>query len=666
MGRTDEKPTRKGASEHELEVLSNLHLTLFTDVALATDVSLSRDIATVNRRIGQEGISFLTKTLPAFGTVVLQSVEAGKFQRNPLFHTRGSRALPEFLHRFTEQIFDKKTGLILDNPCYVSLWAIRQLTTLLYKYNFDCTDEQTRRAMYEMIGVNDELPNLLLSDSSPNYKQDLLLKLAEAAIGEVLKGVNLFDIVPKHGPGSTNEGTIEQYQKYKFRSFDDLLGINFPQSLFTSASGRQSLEGACTAVAVWRPRMVIKATDLDPPARKLNAALRTSIVHAVPKDSRGPRIISAEAKELMWIQQGQMSCLVREIKRNKLTRGHVNFDDQTVNARLAVEGSLTGRWATLDLKQASDRVSSTLVGRLFPSEVFAALWATRSFYSKVAIPYPRNKKVDVTIRLRKFAPMGSANCFPVEALVFWGLAVAAVQVARTLTQSEAASLVYIYGDDIIVPADLAEDVITSLEGCGQIVNRSKSFWRGKFRESCGTDAFMGVNVTPTKVKSRMPRSRGDAERLTSWCAYANRFAKMGLRGTAEVMFGIIEQILGVLPKGPPDSGILCRESTEDIGNYLPKSKARPIPLIPLHRGATFTVLVKDKKVAKMPDYQGHLLTGWSLHTNSVKPGAEEWPEENAWLHWVSLKGDSPDSVRDTRSFTPRHKVTLKRVCRCIS
>jgi hypothetical protein len=62
------------------------------------------------------------------------------------------------------------------------------------------------------------------------------------------------------------------------------------------------------------------------------------------------------------------------------------------------------------------------------------------------------------------------------------------------------SSVSVYGDDMIAPVDAFETIVDLLESLGFKVNLSKTFSKGKFRESCGIDAWDGVNVTPSYVK----------------------------------------------------------------------------------------------------------------------------------------------------------------------
>jgi len=59
--------------------------------------------------------------------------------------------------------------------------------------------------------------------------------------------------------------------------------------------------------------------------------------------------------------------------------------------------------------------------------------------------------------------MGSATTFPIEAFCFWAIAASCIAEKRGMDLREATALVYVYGDDIIVPTDLAEDVMAALE-----------------------------------------------------------------------------------------------------------------------------------------------------------------------------------------------------------
>jgi hypothetical protein len=107
--------------------------------------------------------------------------------------------------------------------------------------------------------------------------------------------------------------------------------------------------------------------------------------------------------------------------------------------------------------------------------------------------------------------------------------------------------VYVYGDDLIVPADEAPAICETLELFGFKVNRHKSFWAGKFRESCGVDAYDGDDVTPTYVRRLLPADRTDCHGIASTVALANHFYLKGLWRTARALREHVETLLGPLP-----------------------------------------------------------------------------------------------------------------------
>lgn len=154
--------------------------------------------------------------------------------------------------------------------------------------------------------------------------------------------------------------------------------------------------------------------------------------------------------------------------------------------------------------------------------------------------------------LKKFASMGSALCFPVEAMYFYTICVAALLEKRNLsvTSPNVALVgrdVFVYGDDILVPTNESEAVMRALHKYYCKVNVHKSFVEGNFRESCGMDAYMGEEVTPTYVRQVRPHNRQDAKALVSWVATSNLFYRRGYWRTSALMLKVCESILGELP-----------------------------------------------------------------------------------------------------------------------
>lgn len=258
----------------------------------------------------------------------------------------------------------------------------------------------------------------------------------------------------------------------------------------------------------------------------------------VPKDSRGPRTICCEPLEIQYIQQGIARRLVSHIELRSTAKGQVNFTDQTINQRLALLSSKNQQWATIDLKDASDLVSIELVKCLVPPEIWRVLDACRSTHARL----PSGRK----IKLEKFAPMGSALCFPIESLVFYSICVAALVLNRVPLQMALRS-VYVYGDDIIVPTEHVQVVIDSLTLVGLAVNLDKSCYRSYFRESCGCDAWLGHDVTPQRIKKVPARRPCDGNALAAWAAYAGQFWDIQMYETGEYCRELISNVIGFIP-----------------------------------------------------------------------------------------------------------------------
>jgi hypothetical protein len=161
--------------------------------------------------------------------------------------------------------------------------------------------------------------------------------------------------------------------------------------------------------------------------------------------------------------------------------------------------------------------------------------------------------------------MGSALCFPIEAMYFYTVMVLALLRLHDLpaTPSNCRKVsreLYVYGDDLIVPTYAADAVLDCLQEYNCKVNDSKTFLSGKFRESCGVDAYNGYIVTPTYIRSMPPKNRQQASELISWIATANAFYQKGFWRTATLMFSKCERILGELPYVTPESPALGRIS----------------------------------------------------------------------------------------------------------
>lgn len=212
----------------------------------------------------------------------------------------------------------------------------------------------------------------------------------------------------------------------------------------------------------------------------------------VPKSAKELRAVMVEPVLNTMCQAG-----IGRFLAERLRTVGIDIRDQTLNQRLAREGSITGALATLDLSSASDTISRELVQHLLGPDWFSFL---SRFRTGSALLQGR------VVELEKFSSMGNGFTFPLETLIFWALAKATCE-----SLGLGKVVVSVYGDDIIVPSGAYAALCDVLRDSGFVVNTAKSYATGPFRESCGKDYFSGIDVRPVYIKDRM--SGQDAFRL---------------------------------------------------------------------------------------------------------------------------------------------------------
>jgi hypothetical protein len=532
----------------------NLIATLLHDVRTAhVDVfsheSLDTMVSIIQERLCNEGFSFLTKTLPKLGKVLDKALVLGTFpdacQELRLRAMPGS-VLPELFGELFVNVFCSD-GRIKPSPCAQSVRALRQLTYLFYKYElpytvdqelevisqFEKTEDDLTTSDADLREIGEELRNMSPASARENFTLLGIIREARVLLSKVFSRFDPTDIVPCHGPGTVS--TKERlWTKYEWTNISSRITDKYPWDAYFCAS--QS--AVCDQY-----RDLLKVTDKESSAR----------VILVPKDSRGPRLISCEPVDFQWIQGGLRKAIVDHVERHYLTRGKVNFTNQEPNRDAALKGSIDGRTVTLDLKEASDRVSLELVRLLFPPHICEYLEACRSL--STVLPDGR------TLVLRKFAPMGSSLCFPVMALTIWALLAAAAP------HAEVREDLLVYGDDVIVPTGYSRDAIEILEAVGLQVNHDKSCLSGLFRESCGLDAFNGVDVTPVRFRTVWTESQSP-DVYCSWIAYANSCYERHYGSLYDSIVKALHRVYGAIPSA--DMRLACPSLREVAQEWLPR------------------------------------------------------------------------------------------------
>lgn len=496
--------------------------------------SAIRDFETVTVRAEHEGLSFLTITLAEFGSDFQFCLDQGSVGPSHFagFSRRGD--LPRFLGGFLDLVFHRNGGLLVDEPNVDAIYAIRQLTLLFAKVAIPCSDARVRKAMVGYVDTENDVRQWDAKvtqvdlDRFTKVSRMLFANMLTVADRKVYEG----DLLPKHGPGSTADRISGN------RKFDNMQWTSRMESIMPS--GEMLLPN-------WSYLDRFDSVDIVEPDAETPVRVIT-----VPKTLKTPRIIAMEPTCMMYAQQALLATILDAYERDNLLSSLVGFRDQTPNQRLALKGSLTGNLATLDLSEASDRVSNRLVQALLGDHphLYAAVQASRSSRADV---------LGEVLDLSKFASMGSALCFPMEAFVFLTLVILGIEheLSRSLTPRELYALkgkVRIYGDDIIVPVRYVRSVMATLTRYGFKVNARKSFWTGRFRESCGKDYYNGVDVSVCRFRQRYPSSRRDATEIVSLISFRNQLYFRGLWRTCAMLdrqiTGLIQHYPVVLPSSP--------------------------------------------------------------------------------------------------------------------
>jgi hypothetical protein len=650
----------------ELTHIRDLHILLIRDVAESVDYDAERDIETLLTRYRHEGFALMSKTLPKMDKALLEGLQEGFYQQTYFKRAskRGVRlALPSFTLGLLNRIFDAESGLIKPRPDYTAIAALHQIYSFTYKYEVELPDDVVVKCIEQMIDTDRSLPSSLhyfsIRGEYPISDSDFVLTKARLLLDTVFRDCDLEKITPRHGPGASNE-VLKPHEKYHFTRLSRKLTKAYcPANYFAGTVADFFARNPLARKVIVSSGSVQGSFSVDPKKVEQYVSRKgrpdeitlsefmsmCSKVCPVPKNSTTARIISSEPVGNMWVQQGQSRKIVNLLGDHPLTKGHVNFDDQTINQDLAIRGSLNGNLATIDLSEASDRVSRALAYALLPNHIYKALDASRSEYSMIVWPNG-NKSY---IRLNKFAPMGNGFCFPIESVIFWALSVACIQVLYNVGLETALECVFVYGDDIIVPSHFSSGVMDTLPSFGFKVNTHKSYSRGLFRESCGMDAFGGVDVTPLKLKTRAPRRISQAESISGWVDFANECKSRGYMRLYGKMKSHIERLTGPLPSYPRKIGILTW-----VGEDTLVSTEEPEPI--------------DRS---KPWYQGRVVRGWALQVRKYKPVKSEFPEWLALMRRIvtpSLKDNGhldkehPIAlmIDDVRCFALRYAVKLKR------
>lgn len=565
---------------------------------------LDRDLKTVKRRFKHEGEGFLTQALPSLDAALLRAFVDKRFTCPIGFKKIRGGAIPVFLSGMLCEVFDPVTGSLKEDTIeYGIIRDVRTFLNFFKKVRLPSEDDEFlhQKAVAEFHRCDDVASQVVI----PDRHHRIIDHVGRTILLTLHKKDFEHESIYRHGPGAVQEG-YKGNQKWS-SLYDDIRDnvrlpdwfgyTNFsnipcwdqvlpdPDS-GTSPDDSTGREPGCVGPARSGEGELYPFTVRDPLERRSRAAgVRTTsqscLAHAgsvaarsnrcsgqpreasarlisVLKNSTSRRTITIEPYLRQYLQQGLNSHLREAISECAILRNCLALTDQQANQRLALEGSLTGDWATIDLKSASDLLSISLVEAVFGShpDFVRMLMDCRSPY------YHLSGSNETDVKMGKFAGMGNATTFPVQSICFAVIGISAILDDWGVRPSyknvkRASRLVRVYGDDIIVRSNHAHQVVRWLHDCGLTVNVKKSFLEGNFRESCGVDAFRGVDVTPLYIR-HWPHHIDESP---SVCAHlvslSNHLWLQGLYKTSDYLKEKVEEYLGIpLPLVSSQSGSL--------------------------------------------------------------------------------------------------------------
>lgn len=472
----------------------------------------AKDKSTMLRRFDHEGLSFATKALPLLSEGLFLYLETGKVSY-PSFVLKEDTGHPAFLSGLFRLAYGQGEYQV------TAIKLIYQLSVSFAKLKGPYSDSVLVKQYNDFVATDKALADI-------DWFSDVnlpILQQARVEINSIFKDVDLDHLAkPRPGPGATNTPVAKNM---RFR----------PHVLYTQVNDVVDYMDMYNV----HPYDVVHQTKMWTDLHNNKISSPRSRFKTVFKKFGKGRGICIEEAEVQFIQQAYRRALYAVVESHPETTGKINFSKQDVNALLALMASWTGQMGTLDLSEASDRNARELVSWIWQDTSFHdTLMALSTRY----VDFP-DVPGSESIRTFKYAPMGSALCFPIMSLLYWALCRSIIHnsvLSNTLKKD-----VYVYGDDIVVPTPAVEAILTYLPRFGMKVNTTKSFYRSGFRESCGVHAFNGVAITPVYVK-HIP-STNSVSQLVSCIAVESQLHAAGYPNTARLMRSEVEYHTGALP-----------------------------------------------------------------------------------------------------------------------
>lgn len=304
-----------------------------------------------------------------------------------------------------------------------------------------------------------------------------------------------------------------------------------------------------------------------------------NVLFTVPKTTEVDRVAAKEPDLNLFLQKmfgNQIRFLLR--------REGIDLNNQSINGKLAKIGSENGTLCTLDLSSASDSVSYELVKLLIPSEWFYYLEAVRSPFTYIDGEWHENKM---------FSSMGNGFTFELESLLFYSIARAVAWLGGHRGR------ISVYGDDIIAPTSMYDDLVKALAFFGFVVNAKKSFSTGNFRESCGYWWIAGTDVKPFFLRKPLAKVSDLILFLNSLVRWAS------VEGIVDPRYELVFNEFKDLVPAPLHGGQDLSSRSSLVTGHKPRKELHQVtvPMEIDHRGLLLLWLLNHSYVSPQADHR---------------------------------------------------------------
>lgn len=551
------------------------------------------DCIRIKSRLRAEGSSFATRTLPDYMNSFLQLLETGKASF-PQFKCKRGTNHPAFLGRLVHLALgadDVTQGIAFD--------YIYSITCAFKKLKGDYPVKVVRKLFADFCRVDSELNSIdFFSNELRPIIDDARAQWTRFVKDSGLRG-RLEATTPQPGPGATNTPT-EKNMRYRphvlYKQLDEVMPYSewfyaTPYDIFTSETAFNGFYN----VTVEAPQARFKA---------------------VPKTAGKPRGICIEENETQVLQQAVRKAFYDAIAA--YFGDNIALREQRINALLALSSSITRKHATIDESEASDRVARLLVSLISYEDQYVHDILMGLSTRFVQPPEEVKDEYDI-VQTAKYAPMGSALCFPIMSLIHMFLIRAIIRLSTPLDVSHDISQVYVYGDDIILPAQYTELIYETLPKFGMKLNVNKSFYRSHFRESCGIHAYKGKDVTPVYVK-HIP-FHNSAEAKTSAFAVEEQLFNKGFTNTAKFQRDFMQEAYGKIPYVPAGLSLagFQRTSTEVADEFKQQFRRKWNRRYQCFKYTTHSIIKLSDKLVFESDTDAYTRWMWTGAEGSKNP-----------------------------------------------